>query len=307
MLHALLKRKLRVVDPNIEYRDVEDHLTAAVLARICYLSPPLAADLIEGSMVEQRFGRPDSSKAGHGDEEMWIEFWPRFADPTSSQCIVEPDAILGIGSHTYVVEAKRTDDWGQTAEQAARNWLSFCKGEVEEGDDVEEDIAGTVLLLGGIADTGRFSVLAEETHQRILSQKDGEAEEASPVPRIAWVSWAKFASTVRDFIQVATPQEARVLEDINLALTHHGFGDWVTFTQLSRVIDSPPIHIGLDPLPTFWPSPPKLTPALDQQRSTLTPNPIDEWRQLSSTVKIMATPSQFPVLSPLAQSWKSKT
>ena len=51
MLHALLHRKLRVANSTIEYRDAEDHLTAAVFARISYLTPHLASRLIESSIA----------------------------------------------------------------------------------------------------------------------------------------------------------------------------------------------------------------------------------------------------------------
>jgi hypothetical protein len=303
VLHALLKKKLRVVEPTIEYRDVEDHLTAAVLERISYLSLNVAASLIEASIVEQRFGRFTTPKADEGDEDLWVEFWPRFTDPTSSQLIVEPDAILGIGNHVYVVEAKRTDEWGQTAEQAARDWLSFYTDEDEERDDIEEDGARTLLLLGGVADAGRFSILAEAIKQRILNPKGDDAEgekaegKSALIPRIAWVSWTKFASTVSDFIQTATPQEARILEDINLALTYHGFGAWITFTQLSRIVETRVIRLGAESLPTSWPSAPELTPRSDPLPDVPLPNPIDEWRRLSLTVRIEATPSQFSVFS----------
>jgi hypothetical protein len=294
VLHALLKRKLRVAEPSIEYRDVEDHLTAAVLERISYLSPKLAADMLEASVVEDRFGQVIASDVEEDVDDVWIDFWPRFADPTSSQSIVEPDAILGVGSRVYVIEAKRTDERGQSAEQAARDWLSYYFEEDEEGDGLEND-ACTLLLLGGIADAGKFADLSDAIKQHIV-------EADTPiVPRVAWISWTKLASKVRDFIQDALPQDMRILEDINLALTHHGFGAWITFEQLAQVVDARPIRLGADALPIDWPNFPNLSP---RKPATPPPHPFDDWRRFASTVKISATPSQFPVYSQQAKQWK---
>lgn len=284
MLHALLKKKLRVAEPSIEYRDVEDHLTAAVLTRNSYLSAKLAADLLEESMVEGRFGQTATSNADEDIDDIWVDFWPRFADPTASQNVVEPDAILGVGSHVFVVEAKRTDEGGQTADQAARDWLSYFLDEDEEGDGLEDD-ASTLLLLGGVADTGRFVELSDAIKQRI------DEADTPTMPRIAWISWTKLASKVRDFMQVASAQDARILEDLNLALTYHGFGAWITFDQLAQAVNGrSTVRLGAFALPFDWPDAPKSPP---RKPVAPTPHPLDDWCRLSSTMRIDADPSQF--------------
>ena len=40
-------------------------------------------------------------------EEVWVDFWPRYSDPTKAQCTVEPDFLLYIGEQVYVIESKR--------------------------------------------------------------------------------------------------------------------------------------------------------------------------------------------------------
>lgn len=292
MLHALLKNKLRVANSAVDYRDVEDHLTAAVLERVSYLSSALAANLIETSIVEQCPGRFNASKATASDDKLWVTFWPRFDDPTLSQSIVEPDAILGIGDHVYVVEAKRTDDDGQHAEQAARDWLSFYMHENEnDGVGCEESGAGTLLLLGGVADARCFFDLAQKIERYILDLKGNDGEdESTPIPRIVWVSWAKLAGEVRASVQNATPQEARILGDIELALAHHGFGVWVTFARLCNAVET---HVGTGPLPTVWPPMQGLVRCHDPQPTAPISNPIDQWYQIFSTTSIATTPDFF--------------
>jgi hypothetical protein len=292
VLHALLKKKLRVIDTTLDYRDVEDHLTAAVLTRISYLSPKLASQLIEESIRPQHLGDRLISIT-HTDDaddaDVWIEFWPRYTDATSSQSVVEPDAVLGIADHVYVVEAKRTDGWGQTPEQAARDWLSYYRDADEKGD-APEAVDGTLLLLGGVASVDHLNSLAATVQSLIASTHE-------VAPRIAWIAWTTLASQVRDAIDKATPQDARILADINLALTYHGFGAWMTYTQLSKRVGEPAIGLGADLLPTIWPAAPKQAAPVVPIPANSSSCPIELWRAHASPARIEAIPSQFSFLA----------
>lgn len=294
MLHALLKKKLRVTDTSLEYRDVEDHLTASVLTRISYLPASVATHLLEASMVAHRFGV--QSNLSEVEDDVWVKFWPRYADAEDPQCTVEPDAILMIGGQPFVVEAKRTDEWGQYAEQTVRDWLSYAQYEDDEGEGLKEN-AGTLLLLGGVVDGNHFVELCESIKKHI--------DEFDPrmLPRVAWISWARLASTVRDFIHHATPQNARILEDIDLSLTHHGFGAWLTFAQLRGVVECSIIRIGDGALPIYWPDAPKFAPLKPVPHL---PHPFDDWRRLTTPISAGARPTMFPLFSKQDKQWKSK-
>ncbi|MEO8801794.1 MAG: hypothetical protein ABI375_00385 [Rudaea sp.] len=291
-------------ESTIEYRDVEDHLTAAVLTRISYLTPDLASRLIESSIAAKWPVGCTWRSFGANAEDVWVDFWPRFPDPTKSQHIVEPDAILYVGEQVYVVESKRNDETGQYADQGARDWLSFYNDNSDGTPEIDEIGAYTLLLLGGIPDTARFLALAEEiSHQIRHPIKNAPPtshehdEDGSMMPRIAWIPWTKLASTVRAIIPTATSQEARILEDINLALTYHGFGAWLTFAQLAHLASTQELHHVDLSLSTTWPSALKPSTIVQEIREPTLPSALEDWLSRFSTVSILASPSQFTLYS----------
>lgn len=104
------------------FREREDMLTAALFARIQYLSLETLHTLFSMLISNQ----PDLNFGELND----VEFWPRFESSIQGQ--VEPDVILNFEWGTLVVEVKRPKDGIQSGEQWYRE-LECLPTEYVEG------------------------------------------------------------------------------------------------------------------------------------------------------------------------------
>ena len=254
LLHAMHRRKFRSDRDNsgacVSYRDVEDHLTAAVLARLSYLSRHTAETILQHA-TEARSPASVAIPPTLNDttDHVSLEFWPRYPLVLGEERVtVEPDALLRVGDHVCIVEAKRLDAAGQTADQLANEWLAW-----KAADESAGVASSSLLLIGGVDSLDHFARLVSGVNARL---RDVTHAVFDPPP-MAWISWSKLSRIARQQLAVATPVEARILRDLALALSLHGYGTFVSLQDVAHAWRAM-MPLQTSALRDAWPASPRI-------------------------------------------------
>lgn len=112
MLQALLKNKLKdsYIDPT--FKPSEDSLTSSVLGLLQFLPDGEFWNLLRKSC-----GRNSILTQDIGKIEKFL-FWAQLdAEGTSNSLYVEPDVLIVSNKYAVIIEAKKTDEWGQHEDQ----------------------------------------------------------------------------------------------------------------------------------------------------------------------------------------------
>lgn len=189
------------------YRDHEDHLSAAVFARLSYLPTDVFwLVLLNGisPVPEPIRNRPRLKQ---------IEFWPRYAATNDRHC--EPDALLQFERFDILVEAKRRDnkEW-HTADQVQAEINAY------RAEYPDRPSPYCLLVSGQIPEDIRDL----EGHAGLLAT--------------SWLQLRLGASRARDKASGALDQAhwVRALKDIEQALSLHGVRPRATIADLDRAL-----------------------------------------------------------------------
>lgn len=151
MLKAIGEKKLspwtlstgEKISATDAYRDLEDHVTAAVFARLSYLPDDMVWSILYRSILlghSSRFDARPHIKA--------FRFWPVYtleaSEHDSHVVTKEPDVVIETSSFTWIIEAKRFDDTaGHTLEQIRNEIAAYRNHEFAHDKPV------CMLLMGG--------------------------------------------------------------------------------------------------------------------------------------------------------------
>ncbi|GAB3679006.1 hypothetical protein [Salinisphaera aquimarina] len=189
------------------YRDLEDHLTAAVFARLSYL-PRDVFWLLLSSALDQV-----PPQLRHRPSLQSIDFWPTYNHEDGTRC--EPDILLRFDDVDVLVEAKRYDD----SEWQTRDQL---QAEIESYNNEYPDRPDPFCLLVSGRQPSDLSLL--ENHAGTL--------------RTTWLALRYAARTARDEMsrELDHGHWRRVLQDIEEALGLHGVAPRALFSDLSDTL-----------------------------------------------------------------------
>lgn len=250
MLKALLKRKLRLAplgDPDDDaagdgsprhaaetWTAHEDPLTAAVFARLAYLDPNDAWELLRASStVLHGRGLPEQPP----NEAATWKFWPRFhGNRSESARYVEPDVVARWGPYVLVFEAKHQ------GVQVAEQWVAQIRA-VREANPGREL---WFVAVGGIDVGASEAIVAKAT-----------AMLAPTAPPILALRWGDLRDRARARVGAARPGTAACLRDIAAALEAWGYRPPVMFASLVGI--ATPLRIRSTPadLPRLRPVEPR--------------------------------------------------
>lgn len=240
MLHAIARNKMaewelengEKISAAQAYRDIEDHLTAAVFARLSYLPTELFWRLITHGKKDEVSPSFSSTRPRLKN----IHFWPIFDTNEeteeageSAEQRNEPDVVIECQGLTVIVESKRRDFGTVQDANQIRRYVNACWRE----SDCSQFC---VLLMGG----------APESVSKVQNQLAEEWKaSAQPSVEIISISWRALLTAVKRLAKTI-PQDIgsdhlrRVLEDIALALELHGVVNWQylnALRSLGRVYD----------------------------------------------------------------------
>ena len=217
MLNAILKGKAGTLSTNISsgdpwrqaYRSSEDLLTATTFERLAYLDGPtlwavLVSTFRSGTLPGRRLA-----------ELLEIEFWPLWQEAAAvlGQA-VEPDVVLtlSIGDPAkrivLIVECK-AGGGQQYPDQWAREWLAYQAETAiaEQPDEV------WFLALGGLPEGAQRTVALFSDNIRTKWRTN---------IRAAAAEWTDLARAL-DEVNAPSRVEARIIQDLKLALELHGY------------------------------------------------------------------------------------
>lgn len=138
MLQALFKNKLKDSFYDPTFRPSEDSLTSSVIGILQFLP-----DVEFWDIIRKACGRKSRLVKNIGKIEC-VLFWPRLdAAGTDNTSYVEPDVLIVSEQFIVIVEAKKTDEWGQHWDQ----WENEIKSVLNTYPTDEKKII--LIALGG--------------------------------------------------------------------------------------------------------------------------------------------------------------
>lgn len=178
------------------YRDLEDHLTAAVFARLSYLPTDVFWLILSRALDDMPTLFDQQPRLER------ITFWPRYSDGEDSY--IEPDVLLEFDDFDVIVEAKRYDNTEpQTRHQIQAEIDSYRR---EHANEKNEKRVYLMLVSGNAQD---------DVHQ---------LKGIAGLVQTTWLALRHAARYARH--QASEPLDhkhwLRVLEDIEQALGLHG-------------------------------------------------------------------------------------
>ncbi len=227
MLHAILKGKAGTLSANVSagdpwrqaYRSSEDLLTATTFERLAYLDGPtlwaiFVSTFRSGTLPRRRLA-----------ELLEIEFWPLWQEAVGDLGqAVEPDVVLtlSIGDPVQrivlIVECK-AGGGQQYPDQWAQEWLAFQA----ETAVTEQPNEVWLLALGGLPEGAQCTV----------SRFSGDIRARwNTEIRAAAAEWTDLARAL-DEVTAPSRLEARIIQDLKLALELHGYRNLRSMDGLS--------------------------------------------------------------------------
>lgn len=210
MLQATLHKKLKASFADPSFRPSEDTLTSSVVGLLQYLPSGLFMEILR-----EACGAAGTFPGDMG-EVTDVKFWERCETR-------EPDVIVTTDNYHLIIEAKRSDDPLQYAEQ----WQWEVETFVRSFDDNDREII--LLALGGNASHGDTSVTVDGRRYAVY--------------RASW--FGLLHAVTRQTRLDHPPHVGRLLADVVSAFGLHGFFEMTWLSSLR------PCHLSSDSVRTF--------------------------------------------------------
>lgn len=192
------------------FRANEDHITATLFERLSYLSGSTAMSILAEATRRDAGGDGAKLFGWRMAEITEIAFWPLWEDPLPEAWRKEPDVFLTlrVGDPQQVihliVEAKRGG-----APQLQEQWRNQlrCYNDLRH-EDVLPDLVGYLAIGGHVPDPTAYR---------------GAGLKQRPDTLFAIAGWEDMARGVAQALETSAPAEARILKDMQEALTLFGY------------------------------------------------------------------------------------
>tara|TARA_R110000737_G_scaffold260039_2_gene268445 strand:+ start:230 stop:964 length:735 start_codon:yes stop_codon:yes gene_type:complete len=192
------------------FRANEDHITATLFERLSYLSGSTAMSILAEATRRDAGGDGAKLFGWRMAEITEIAFWPKWDISPEQGRYREPDLFMTIKAGDpqqvihLIVEAKKGD-----AEQKQHQWCDQlgCYDPGEQ-DDAAVDMLGYLAIGGRVQNPEAFRAAARKIRSDTL---------------FAIAGWEDMARGVAQALEATVPAEARILKDMQEALTLFGY------------------------------------------------------------------------------------